>query len=164
MITLIIVFLPKINLYFAAENLLKTKNIYITDEEVLDNGLSFELIDAKVYFDKLELMKVENIKFSPWLFYNVLELNYIDVNEGFSDFLPQNVSSIKVEHFFYNPLHIKLSGNSTDSFFKGDVDILNRMIAVHLNVGIKSEKKYKNLLRKLKKESAEGGYYYEYKF
>jgi len=165
MVALIIVFLPKVNAYYAAEKMMKDKQVYITDEKVVDNGLSLELIDAKVYFDKLELMKVENIKLSPWILYNTLELNYIDINEGFSDFLPQDINSVKVEHFFYNPLYIKLSGDSSDSFFNGEVDILNRMIRVHLNVGVKSEKKYKNLLKKLRKEpEEEGGYYYEYKF
>ena len=164
MLGLIIVFLPKANLYYAGEELLKTKNVYITDEEVVDKGIFFELIDANIYFDKLELMKVDKIHVSPWVFYNALVLNHIDINEGFSDFLPQDISGIKAEHFFYNPLHIKLSGDSTDSFFDGDVDILNRIIRIHLNVGVKSEKKYRNLLRKLKKESTKGRYYYEYKF
>ena len=163
-LALIIVFLPKVNLYYAAEKLMKDKNIYITGEEFYDNALSFDIFNARVYFDKLELMKVDKINLSPWVFYNALEFDHIDINEGFSDFLPQDISSIKVEHFFYNPLHIKLSGDSSDSFFDGDIDILNRVVGIHLNVGVKSEKRYKTLLKRLKTEATEGGYYYEYKF
>jgi len=162
MVALLILFLPKTNLYYAAEGLMQEKNIYISDEEVHDSGFSLELINAMIFFDKLELMKVENIKLSPWIVYNVVSLNTVDINEGFSDFLPEEISSLKVEHFFYNPTHIKLSGESTDSFFFGDVDILKRVLSLHLRVGAKSEKRYKVLLEKLTKE--EGGYYYEYKF
>lgn len=162
MFSLLLLFLPKVNLYYAAENLLKEKNVYISDEDIYDSGFSLELTDARFFFDKLELMKVENIKISPWIFYNALTFDFIDINEGFSDFLPQTVSSIKAEHFFYNPMHIQLSGESTDSFFNGDVDILKRVVTIHLKLGEKSEKRYKTSLKKLTKE--DGGYYYEYKF
>jgi len=162
MVILLILFLPKVNLYYAAEELLKKQNVYISDEEVYDSGFSLELVNAKVYFDKLELMQVEEIKLSPWVLYNVISLDKLDINEGFSDFLPQEISSFKAEHIFYNPTHLKLSGESSDSFFFGDVDILKRVLILHLRVGAQSEKRYKTLLRKLTKE--EGGYYYEYKF
>ena len=162
MMALLILFLPKINLYYAAEGVMKEQNVYIADEEVHDSGFSLDILNAKIFFDKLELMTVEEITLSPWVIYNVVSLNTVDINEGFSDFLPQEISSLKAEHFVYNPLHIKLSGESTDSFFFGDVDIMQRVISLHLRIGAQSEKKYKTLLRKLTKE--EGGYYYEYKF
>lgn len=162
MFALLLLFLPKVNLYYAAESLLKEKNVYISDENIYDSGFSLELTNAKFFFDKLELMKVEKIKVSPWVFYNTVKLDSIEVNEGFSDFLPQDISSVKAEHFFYNPTHILLSGESTDSFFSGDVDILKRVVAIHLKLSEKNEKRYKAFLKKLTKE--EGGYYYEYKF
>jgi hypothetical protein len=162
MFALVLLFLPKVNLYYAAEGLLKEKNVYISDEDVYDSGFSLELTDAKFFFDKLELMKVEKTKISPWIVYNALTLDFIEINEGFSDFLPQDISSVKAEHVFYNPMHIQLSGESTDSYFTGDVDILKRVVTLHLKLGAISEKKYKTLLKKLTKE--DGGYYYEYKF
>ena len=162
MFALVLLFLPKVNLFYATEGLLKEKNVYISDEDIYDSGFSLELTDAKFFFDKLELMKVEKTKISPWIFYNALKLDFIEINEGFSDFLPQDISSVKAEHFFYNPMHILLTGENADSSFNGDVDILKRVVGIHLKLGAKSEKRYKTLLKKLTKE--EGGYYYEYKF
>lgn len=162
MLILLVLFLPKVNLYYAAEELMQKQNIYISDEEVYDTGTALELVDSKVFFDKLELMKVDTINISSWLIYSSVKLENIEINEGFSDFLPSDISSIEVKHFFYNPTHINLSGESQDSFFYGDVDLMEKKVLIHLRVGVQSEKRYKTLLRKLNKE--EGGYYYEYKF
>ncbi|PHR54593.1 MAG: hypothetical protein COA44_12590 [Arcobacter sp.] len=162
MFILLLLFLPKVNLYYAAEKLMQKQNIYISDEEVYDSGFTLELSGAKIFFDKLELMKVDKIDLSSWLVYSSIELKNIEVNEGFSDFLPSDITSIEAEHFFYKPMHISIKGESQDSSFYGDVDLIEKQVLIHLRVGAKSEKRYKTLLQKLNKE--EGGYYYEYKF
>jgi len=161
MFVLLMFFLPKVNLYYAAEELMQKQNVYISDEEVYDNGFSLELLNAKVFFDKLELMQVNTINLSSWFVYSSVNLEVIEVNEGFSDFLPSDINAIKAEHFIYKPTHIALSGESQDSFFYGDVDLIEKTVKIHLRVGAQSEKRYKTLLRKLNKE--EGGYVYEYK-
>ncbi len=162
MAALLIFFMPKVNLYYALERLMKERNIYISDEQVYDQGFSLELEKSNVLFDKLSLAEIDTIKLSPWLFYNALSLDNIHVNEGFEDFLPQKISRVSIEHFIYNPTHISLRGDSEDSFFYGDVDLIERVITIHLRLGDKSEKKYRLVLQKLIKE--EGGYLYEYKF
>ena len=162
MLSLLIFFLPKINLYYAAEALMKQKNVYISDEEAFDKGFTLELKHAKVFFDKLALADVESIRVSPLFFYNVLNIDNIHVNEGFSDFLPQEVKNVRVEHFIFNPVKVKFRGESEDSHFYGNVNLLKRMLSVHIRLGVISEKKYGTMLRKLTKE--EGGYLYEYKF
>jgi len=162
MLALLVFFLPKVNLYYAAEELMQKQNVYISDEEARDNGFSLELLNASVFFDKLSLMNVGEVKISPWLVYNTVSLKMIDVNEGFSDFLPQDINFLQAQYVFYQPTHIQLKGESSDSFLYGDVDLINRVVSVHLRVGAQSQKRYKKLLQKLKKE--EGGYYYEYKF
>jgi len=162
MLLLLILFLPKINLYYAAEELMQKQNVYISDEETHDTGFALELLNAKVFFDKLELMKVDGIKVTSFLVYSSVTLNKIEINEGFSDFLPRDINLIEAKHVVYNPMHITLHGESDDSYFNGDIDLINKNMVIHLRVGAQSEKRYKTLLGKLKKE--EGGYYYEYKF
>jgi len=162
MLSLLIFFLPKVNLYYAAESIMKKKNIYISDEEVLDKGFTLQLSHAKIFFDKLALAEVQSIRLSPLFFYNVINVDHVLVNEGFSDFLPQGVKNIKVEHFIFNPIKINFRGESEDSHFYGNVNLLKRVLSVHLRLGGKSEKKYGTMLRKLTRE--EGGYLYEYKF
>ncbi|MDF1879703.1 hypothetical protein JHD50_00035 [Sulfurimonas sp. MAG313] len=161
MLAIILFFVPKVNVYYLAETFMKQKNIYISDEDIYDNGFSLELVNAKIFFDKLELMKIDTIKFSPWIVYNSIRLDVIDINEGFSDFLPRDLSFIEAKHVFYNPTQIMIRGESQDSSLFGEIDFIERVVRLHFRIGVKSEKKYKNLLSKLTKE--EGGYYFEYK-
>lgn len=162
MLALIILFLPKINLYYAAEVLMKEKNIYISDEDIMDKGYSLELVNANLLFENLALAEVKKIELSFLVLYNVLSLDNIHVNEGFSDFLPQEIKSVRLEHFMYDPMMIKLKGESGESRVYGDIDLLDRVLTLHLRLDAKSEKKYGALLSKLTKE--EGGYIYDYKF
>ncbi len=156
LIALVIFFLPKTNLYYAAEILMKENHLFISDELVLDKGYALELKNSKLLFDNLDLAEVESIELSPWIFYNTLRLENIRINEGFSDFLPAEIRSVSVQHLVYNPLKLILRGDSDDSFFFGDVDLLERVLVIHLRLGTQSEKKYSNLLGRLNKE--EGGY------
>jgi len=162
MLALILFFLPKINLYYAAEGFMQEKKVFISDENIADRGFYLELNNANFLFDKLELAEVEKITVSTLLFYNALSIDKIHVNEGFSDFLPLEIETISAEHAIYNPTHVTLKGESEDSYFYGDVDLIERVLNIHLRLGAQSEKRYKSMLGKLTKE--EGGYVYEYKF
>ena len=162
MLALIIFFSPKINLYYLLEEFAVEQNIYVSDEKVADSGFSLNIMNAKVYLDELFLAETEETTLSMWLVYNSFEANNIDLNEGFSDFMPSVIKHIEVEYHILNPISLSLSGESEDSFFYGDINLLERVVQIHLRLGSKSEKRFANSLRALKKE--EGGYIYEYKF
>ena len=162
MLALLIFFSPKVNLYYLLEEFAVEQNIYISDEEAKDSGFSLHILNAKVYLDELFIAEAEDTQVSMWLVYNNFEVKNIDLNKGFSDFMPSYIKNIQVTHHIFNPTFLSLSGESSDSFFYGNVDLLNRIVQVHLRLGTKSEKKFKNSLRALEKE--EGGYLYEYKF
>lgn len=162
MLALLIFFMPKTNLYYAAEELMQKENLYISDELVNDTGFSLELDEGNILFDKLTLAKIDRIRLSPWVFYNTLTFRNIHVNEGFSDFLPAEIERVDIWHAFYNPAKVILEGESAESHFFGEVDLLERVVTIHLRLDAKSEKRYKNILKRLTKE--EGGYLYEYKF
>lgn len=162
MLALIIIFLPKTNLYYAAEILMKEKNLFVSDEEVLDKGYSLELHNATFFYESLSLAEIDSIKLSPWIFYNALSVKNIHVNDGFSDFLPLEIQTVKMEHFIYNPTNIRFRSDSDANYIYGNIDLLERVLVAHLRLDAKSEEKYKAMLGKLSKE--EGGYFYEYKF
>lgn len=162
MLALILLFLPKINLYYAGEALMQEQKIFISDEAIADRGFYLELSNANFLFDKLDLAEVETIRLSTLFFYNSLNFDNIHVNEGFSDFLPLEIKTISAQHVIYNPTQITLKGESEDSYFYGKIDLVERLISIHLRMGALSEKRYKSMLSKF--DTEEGGYVYEYKF
>lgn len=162
MTALLIIFLPKINLYYAAEKMMAKQNIYISDEKLKDKGISFHIENASLLFEKLPLAQIEEIRLKPWILYNSIEIDTIRVNDGFTDFLPSEIDIIEVKYWIFNPLYLKLSGQSKESLFYGEVDLLKRILRIHLRLDAASEKQYKSMLSKLTPE--EGGYLYEYQF
>lgn len=162
MIALLIIFLPKVNLYYALEKEMSKQSVYVSDEKLHDLGISFHIDNASVLFDKLLLAKVEQIRIRPWIFYSSIEADAIQINKEFEDFLPSEIKKFEINYWVFNPLYIKLKGESEESFFYGDVDLLKKTLRIHLRLGNKSEKKYHAMLSRLTPE--EGGYLYEYKF
>ncbi len=162
MIALLIIFLPKINLYYAMEKMMAKKSIYVSDEDLKDRGVSFHIENARVFFEKLPLAQVEAISLKPWILYNSIEVDTIRLNEGFADFLPSKIDKIELKYWVFNPLYLKINGQSKESMFYGDIDLLKRILRIHLRLDAASEKQYKTMLSKLTPE--EGGYLYEYKF
>ena len=162
MLALIIFFSPKTNLYYLFEEFAIEQNVYVSDEEASDSGFSLNISNAKVYLDELFLAEAEETTLSMWLVYNSFEATNINMNEGFSDFMPSVIKHIEIKHHVFNPMSLSIAGESGDSFFYGDVDLLERIVQIHLRLGTKSEKRFASSLRALKKE--EGGYVYEYKF
>lgn len=162
MMALLIVFLPKINLYYAAEKLMAKQSISISDETLSDTGVSFHIENARVLFDKLLVAQVQKISLNPWLFYSSVRIDGIRVNEAFADFLPAEIQKVELKHWIFNPLHLTLRAQSEEGFFYGDVDLLKRSLQIHLRLDKAGEKKYQAMLGRLISE--EGGYRYEYQF
>jgi len=162
MLALIIFFSPKVNAYYKLESFLKDKHVFLFDEEVKDSGFSLDLYNAKVYMDELLLAQAGFASVSVWLFYNNFSVEEIKLNEGFSAFLPERIERLTVEHVFYNPTKVSLNGESGGSTFNGEIDLLKRLIVIHLRLDKYAKKKFATSLKQLKKE--EGGYIYEYKF
>ncbi len=162
MLALVIFFLPKVNLYYKAEEFMLRQKLSISNELVRDSGVTLEINNGDILFDKLALAHIDSVCLSPWLFYNRIRFQNIHVNEGFSDFLPEEIEDIVLRHVVYNPTKVELSGKSGKDLVYGEVDLLERVVRIHLQLESRSEEKYRSMLARLNKE--EGGYLYEYKF
>jgi len=60
-IFLCLVFIPKENIYFLGEKQLKKYNIIISDEKIKSSLFKFEINQANVYINKINIAKVDKI-------------------------------------------------------------------------------------------------------
>lgn len=162
LIALIILFLPKYNLYYAFEEVLHEQKIYLSNETIIDRGFSLDIQNTDIAFEQLNLAQVDNIKVSIWGFANGVRMENIHINKGFADFLPLEIDKIQVIHLLYNPMILDIKGESSQGFFFGSVDLLERKLLVHVRLDAAAQKKYPGILSRLTSE--EGGHYYEYQF
>jgi hypothetical protein len=59
-----LLFLPKLNLYFALEKQLKKYDLIISDEKFISTLTGFELRDAKIYVKGVDIATVKSLKVS----------------------------------------------------------------------------------------------------
>ena len=135
---MLVVFIPKENLYYFALEKLNTQKVDIQTENIVDSGLVFNLVDNEIQYEKIDVAQVEDVELK--LFFLKTELNFKDiiVNKAFQKFLPKKIKYIKITHNILDPLAI------------------NIVVSKKLNL------RYQPLTKYLKK--TENGYRYEYKF
>ena len=162
LIALIILFLPKYNLYYALEEVLQEQKVYLSNETIIDRGFSLDVQNPDIAFEQLSLAQVDNIKISIWGFANGVRMENIHINDDFVGILPLEIDKIQVINLLYNPMVLDIKGESSEGFFFGSVDLLERKLLVHVRLDAAAQKKYPGILSRLTSE--EGGHYFEYQF
>ena len=155
----VVVFLPKINLYYKAEELLHSKSVVITQESMNDSGLSFSISDAKLYYGDLYVAEFSSISLTTLILYNSLSVDSFTLSKDMKQFLPREMEGITIMYTPFNPLHVSLDASGEFGELEGDVDIATRHITLHLLASPMLTKQSPFWLRKLKK--VEGEYIYE---
>ena len=157
---MLIVFLPKLNLYYLGLEKLETYKVTILSSDQQENSFSLDLKNLAVYYNNINVATVNDISLSTYLYSSKIEVQTIKANDVLKEFIPEFVKELVVTHSVFNPLEIKI-----DAFFKkgrafGYVDIIEKRVSINLDVSNAFIKKYKNLTKQFKKN----GKYYTYEF
>jgi hypothetical protein len=157
---LFIFFLPKVNLYYKAEELLENYKITVSAEKLTDSGFNFKINDGVIYFDDLVVAKVEEISITPLLLYNKIDVKPFSFSKDMKQFVPLKINNLNITHTILNPLHVSIKGSGEFGSLDGDISILDRNISLILMPSKTLLNKKPFWLRKMKKDS-QGGYRYE---
>ncbi|MBN2895254.1 MAG: hypothetical protein JXK05_05110 [Campylobacterales bacterium] len=160
LLALIIFFLPKTQLYYQAEALLAEYKVFISQERVIDNGLTLGLQEGTIYYDDMAIAAFEAIRLRPWVFYNSLVLEPTELSAEMEQFVPRSIDWLKITYAVYDPLHVTIEGSGAFGSVEGSVALFDRNISLTLTPSEALLGKKPFWLGKLKKDS-EGGYRYE---
>jgi hypothetical protein len=146
----VLVFMPKDNLYYTFQWLLKKENIYINSD--IKNGISLDLKNGTVYYNKMDISKFKKISVLPFIFYN--EINGKDIVLNIGNY---KLNSLKAVYTVFYPVKIFVKGDSNFGKLDGFIDLIKKEVKIYiLNL---TDNSVKSFLRKDKK-----GYYYYAKF
>jgi hypothetical protein len=159
-IMMIIFFLPKINLYYKAEELLENYKVVLSAELPSDSGFRFKISDGTLYFDDLVVAKNSEITITPLLVYNSVDVKAFSFSEDMKQFTPLGVDGISLRHSIFDPLHVKIQGSGDFGSLDGKISILDKNISLILTPSPQLIKQKPFWLRKMKKNS-QGDYTYE---
>jgi len=153
-----ILFMPKQELYFKAEQILKKQGIIIDNEEIINSLTNFKLLHPVVYYQGVDVARASMLKATPLLLVNTLEAENVELLNVAKKFINVNINRLKASHSVLKPYYIKLNIDANFGIASGFINLKKRVI--HIDI---IEKKDINSIRKFLKKG-EKGWYYESNF
>jgi len=156
-------FTPKENLYYFAEEQLKSQGVIIGYEEVIDHGFSLEIRHAQLYVQKIKSAEIGSATFTVFGLFNTVSVSNVLLDKTFEQFFPPLIQRIDIRQNVLSPFRV--DADATGDFGKAEahVDLLKHSVNVLLKPSRLMLTHYKSTLGNLQK-TKEGDYRYEYKF
>ncbi len=163
MLAALMLFTPKVNLYYQAEQLLKPYEVVISGEEVRDSGFWLDISDATLYVKQIESAEAKHVKIKLFGLYNALSVDGVMLSSAVAQFLPQEIEQINVRYSIIDPLHVHLDAVGDFGTATATVSIMERKMRALIEPSKIMTSRFAHTLRTLKKDEA-GGYVYESRF
>jgi len=155
-------FIPKVELYYALEELLEPQGIVISHEEVEDSGFALSLIGGDVSASGVTAGHNGLMDLTLLLAYNRFEIRDFRADEALRAFVPPEITFFRVTHHLLMPHKAVIEGEGDFGKAWGEVDLIERKIVIDLELPRDVVKRYGQLIKQLKR--TEEGYRYEYTF
>lgn len=161
-IVFFIIFLPKESFYNLLEKELEKNQIVVSNETKKENPLSFSVMNADIFYQGINMAKVDEITFKTYLLQTKVTIKNINFLDTLSSFAPTPINEIVLKHSILDVNKINIKSNGTFGELSGDINILKREVRIELNASSLMKSSYSKLLKYMKFENER--YVYEYKF
>lgn len=152
----VVLFMPKRELYYLLEKKLYEKNIVISGEKLDEEFLGLTVEHPIFYLNGAAVASARKISLWSILFYTKVDFHDLKIAEGLP--MALDIGVLDTSHSVLSPLQATFSGESSLGKIDGEVQLQTRII--HLNI---SEGGKKRAFAKYLKKS-EKGWVYESKF
>ncbi len=155
-----IIFMPKNNLWFTAEEFLKERGVIVSGERVKDFGVLFSMKKGEIYYDGLKSFYIGDMKVLPYLFFNQISFKNLKSSNDVKPTMDISFKELKIRNSILKPFLFFVKGNGNIGKFEGDLDIKRKVFKMLLTP---SKEFLSSKMRRYFKKSKEG-YIYEYHF
>ncbi len=157
----IILFMPKENLLYTLETILKKEHLELRSDDIRDRLIDLDIKEPLILYDGIESLKANELVITPWILKNKIEATDVRVTKALERILNVKADRVVIDHSIldYKRAYIKASGDFGE--ISGSIDLGDKKIHLLLN----PTKKFKNnqIVRDYFKKSKEG-LVYESKF
>lgn len=129
-LVIIIVVIPKEKLYFTFEEILAEKNIFINSETLDNRFVYLDVQSSALMVDNLEIATVENIRLSPWIFFNRLSISSVTFAPLYRPFFPGNIDDITLTYSLWHPLSVQIHGEGDFGQCNGTFDLVDQKVRI----------------------------------
>ena len=154
----VVLFMPKSQLYYKAEQLLNSKGIVIGNEKTIDSIGDFKIVHPVAYYQGADVARASKIDIKPLLLLNIITAENIEFTGVAKQFIKADINYLKANQSILKPYFVKLNLNGSFGEASGYIDIKKRLI----HIDITKEKNIASIKRFLTK--SEKGWQYESKF
>ncbi len=158
----IILFLPKESFYNLLEKELEKKQILISNETRKENLFDFQVSNADIFYQGINIARFDNLDFSSYFFYTKIALSNTHFLDSLTSFAPSPIEKVVIEYSILNINKIKINSVGLFGSLKADIDIFAKSIKIELIASNEMKTSYSKLLKNMNYENER--YIYEYKF
>lgn len=159
----VLYFLPKTNLYYKLEHTLQPKGIIIHNEHIDDRRFWLEILDAELYVQKIESMRIDKSAIMLFGVYNKVDLEGITLASTLGQFVPKKIQSARFRYRLYDPLNVNATVSGDFGKAKIRLNLYERVITADVEASKLMKSKFSATLKNLTRDK-KGGYHYEYRF
>ena len=147
----LIYFLPKLNLYYYLENELQNHQIVLKEKIKIGTGFALELKSTDVFYNSIDIAKVENIKLKIFFLYNTMQVKNVKLSNLAASFIPEDIEQIDIRYSIINPLNIVAHLNGGFGVANINFNVLDKNVSVDLIPSKIMLQRYQNTLRNFTK-------------
>lgn len=151
-IYLIIVFLPKSNLFYLAEKYAQKYNIALNDEKTKDYLGFFSIEDMKVYYEGLHVGNVESVSILPTIVYNQVSINEANFSNSLKQFLPKEIKNLTARNTIFYPIKVWINANGDFGAISGGLNLYTKTLRLELKPTKDFLKNYSSIAKQFKKQ------------
>lgn len=150
----IVLFMPKINLYYTLEGFLKKEHVEIKEGVLKDRWIDLEIKDATIFYDGIASVHVEQLTLSPWLFYDSAKAINIKPTKEIQKMFNVHADRVSCRYSVLDYKHIMIEAAGDFGTVHGSVNIMAQKVRLILEPSAKFA--HHDIVRNYFKKEEEG--------
>lgn len=157
-----LLFLPKQNLYFLLEKELLKKQIFISEQEIVEKYFSLNLDNIFINYNNTKLAKIQSINMTLSLFYNSVNLKNVKILYPLPVNIPSKIKNLQITYTLLNPLKIKFELRGEFGTLEVYARYTEDKILFTLQPTNRIRVQYSDILSFMQEDQEKGVFIYEY--
>lgn len=125
-----IVFLPKANLYYSAEEALSSEHLYLNGEQIHERFFYLDVRDATLLLNSMPIGTLEQIRLLPLIVYNRVTVSSLNFNGEFASLFPEGIETLTFTYSLLHPLSISIEGVGGFGPVHGTIDLSSERLTL----------------------------------
>ena len=150
----VVLFMPKINLYYTLEDFAQKEHIQIKEKSITDRWIDLDIKDATLFYDGIASVDIAELTISPWIVYNTIKAKDVRPTKEIKRMLDVKASEVVMRYSLLDYKHIMIEASGDFGALHGTIDVVAQKVRLLLEPSAKF--KHHDIVRQYFKKEEEG--------